>query len=154
MDTATFQQRLRDATRMVIDFTREHCFNDLPVEYAYIITPNSQTVDPADEHLTEREIAVLQEWNRYEDVPLTADETIALLLYDGKVPVWIDITVRATIEDLTVLQLFCSRRLRKDKDLMHQPGLPPFHIQVAVPPDYQKGVLFDVNWRMKWYGRP
>jgi hypothetical protein len=130
MDIATFHQRLRDATQIVIDFTREHCFNELPEEYAYIITPNSRTVDPAEEYLTEHEIAVLQEWNRYEDVPLTAEEAIALLLHDGKVPVWIDITVRAAAGDLTVLRLFCSRRLREDKDLMHQPGVPPFHIQV------------------------
>jgi hypothetical protein len=151
MDKATFLQHLQTASGMVAAFTREHCYNDLPPEYLYIITPNSRTVEPEDEHLTETEITVLQEWNRQENQHLTAGQVVDLLWQDGKVPVWIDMTITEATAGQTIMDLYCSRRLRDDKDLMHGPVAPPFHIQVTLPPDYQKGVLFDVNWKKYWF---
>lgn len=151
MDKTTFLQHLQTATQMVVALTREHCFNDLPPQYRYIITPNALTVPPGDEHLTGAEITVLQEWNRYEDELLTAGQVADLLWQDGKVPVWIDTTVKEVPADQTILDLYCSRRLRDDKDLMHGPVAAPFHILVSLPPDYQKGVLFDVNWKKVWF---
>lgn len=153
MDKATFYQHLETATQMVINFTRQYCVNELPSAYLYFITPNARTVDLGDEHLTEKERTILQEWNQYEDVPLMADRVVELLHRDGKVPVWIDVTVTATTPNHTFFQLLCSRRIREDKDLMHQPVVPPFHIQVALPPDYQERVLFDVNWKKHWFAR-
>ena len=151
MEKSSFLQNLQTATSMVEAFTRKHCFNELPPEYRYTITPNSRTVTPGDEHLTETEIAVLQEWNRHEDKHLTAEQVIDLFWQDGKVPVWIDTIVKEVTASQTILDLYCSRRLRDDKDLMHGPVAPPFHIQVCLPPDYQKGVLFDVNWKKYWF---
>lgn len=141
----TFRQHLQTATEIVLEFTRKHCFNDLPGEYGYVITPHARTADPADEHLTATEIAVLGEWNRHEE------QAVELLWHEGKVPVWIDTTVREVTTEVTILELFCSRRLRGDEELMHGPIAPPFHVQVALPPDYQKGVLFDVNWKKYWF---
>jgi hypothetical protein len=151
MDKATFHQNLQTATQMVGELTRQHCFNDLPNEYCYVITPNSRTMDLTDERLIATEKAVLKEWNKHKEVRLTAEKAVELLWHDGMVPVWIDTTVAEVTDKETILELFCSRRLREDKDLMHGPIVPPFHIQVALPPDYQKGVLFDVNWKKHWF---
>lgn len=147
MEKKTFHLHLQTATEIVVEFTRKHCFNDLPGEYRYVIAPHGRTVDPRGEHLSVVEISVLEEWNLHEDEPLMAEQAVELLWHEGKVPVWIDTTVREVTTEVTILELFCSRRLRGDEELMHGPIAPPFHVQVVLPPDYQKGVLFDVNWK-------
>lgn len=149
MDKVKFKYHLDEATSRLIDFTRTLCYNDiLNNNYKYIITPNSRTVD---EHLNDREIAVLKIWNQFEGQLLTANQVVDLFHHDNKIPVWIDMTVYEVRQDLTVIDLFCSRRLREENELMH-PELPPFHLQVAMPPDGLKVEIegkFDVNWQKK-----
>ena len=87
-------------------------------------------------------------WNQYEGQELTSEKIVELLVHGGKVPVWIDLTVRKVTPEHTVLELYCCRRLRADDELMHKP-IAPFSMKVARPPDYQKDVLFDVNWKMR-----
>jgi hypothetical protein len=60
-------------------------------------------------------------------------------------------TVYETRSDLTFIDLFCSRRFREEKELMHQ-GLHPFHLQVSIPTDSFKKEIdgkFDVNWKKR-----
>jgi hypothetical protein len=73
-------------------------------------------VDPGDEHLTDTEIAVHREWCRHEGKALTAVHAVKLLWYDRKGPVWIDITVKEVNTEVTILELFCCRRLREMKN--------------------------------------
>ena len=149
MDKEKFRRHLDEATKRLIDFTRTLCYNDFSDTFQYIITPNSRIVDKDDEHLNEKEISVLKSWNKYEGQLLTANQVIDLFHHDNKVPVWIDTSVYESRPDLTVIDLFCSRRLREEKDLMH-PGLHPFHLQVSMPPNNLKIEIngkFDVNWK-------
>ena len=151
MDKEKFRQHLDEATKRLIDFAKTLCHNDFSDNYKYIITPNSRTVAQEDQHLNEMEISVLTTWNKYEGQLLTANQIIDLFHHDNKVPVWINTSVYETRPDLTVIDLFCSRRLREEGELMH-PGLPPFHLQVATPPDNLKVEIdgkFDVNWKKK-----
>lgn len=149
MDKVKFRHHLDEATKHLIDFSKTLCYNDFSDNYKYIITPNSRTVTKNNEHLNEKEISVLKSWNKLEGQLLTADEIIDLFHHDNKVPVWVNTTVYEARPDLTVIDLFCSRRLREEKELRHQ-GLHPFHLQVATPPDNLKlGIegKFDVNWK-------
>lgn len=151
MEKVKFKYHLDEATKRLIQFTKTLCYNDLVENYRYIITPNSRTVATDDEHLNQTEIAVLKSWNQYEGKHLTASEVVDLFHHNNKVPVWIDMTVYEARPDMTVIDLFCSRRLREENDLMH-PGLPPFHLQVATPPDslkVERDGKFDVNWKKK-----
>ena len=151
MDKVKFRYHLDKATKQLIDFTRTLCYNDFSDSFKYIITPNSRTVDKDDEHLNEKEISVLKSWNKFEGQLLTATEVVDLFHHDNKAPVWIDMTVYEARPDLTVIDLFCSRRLREEEELMYQ-GLHPFHLQVATPPDFSKVEIdgkFDVNWKKK-----
>lgn len=151
MDKEKFRRHFDEATKRLIDFTKTLCFNDFSDNYKYVITPNSRTVDEDHEHLNEKEISVLTSWNKYEGQLLTANQIVDLFHHDNQVPVWVDISVCEARPDLTVIDLFCSRRLREENELMH-PGLPPFHLQVAIPPDNLKAEIegkFDVNWRKK-----
>lgn len=151
MDKIKFRYHLDEATKQLIVMTKTLCYNDFSDNYNYILTPNLRTVDKDDKHLNEKEISVLNSWNKFEGKLLTATEVVDLINHDNKVPVWIDMTVYEARPDLTVIDLFCSRRLREEKELMHQ-GLHPFHVQVATPPDSLKVEIdgkFDVNWKMK-----
>jgi hypothetical protein len=151
MDKEKFRRHLDEATKRLIDFTRTLCYNDFSDNYKYTITPNSRAVAKGDEHLSEMEISVLSTWNKYQGQLLTANQIVDLFHHDNKVPVWVDASVCEALPDLTIIDLFCSRRLREEKELMH-PGLPPFHLQVATPPDNLKEEInskFDVNWKKK-----
>jgi hypothetical protein len=151
MEKEKFRRHLDDATSYLIDFTKTLCYNDFSDNYKYIITPNSRIVAKDDEYLTEKEISVLNTWNKYEGQLLTANQVVDLFHHNNKVPVWVDISVYESQPDLTVIDLFCCRRLREEKELMH-PGVPPFHLQVQIPPDHlkiERGGKFDVNWKKK-----
>lgn len=148
MDKLKFKHHLSEATKLLFEFTKTLCYNDLKDNCQYLITPNSRTVD---EHLSEEEILILKKWNRYEGKLLTDNQIIDLLHHHNKVPVWIDMTIYEARPDVTVIDLFCSRRLRDETELMH-PGVPPFHVQVSIPPDNLKVEIngrFDVNWKKK-----
>ena len=135
---------------MLVDFTKTLCYNEIVHNYKYRITPNSRTVDKDDEHLTDSEIAVLNIWNKYENSFLTADQIVDLFNHDNKVPVWVDMTIYEARQEVTIIDLFCSRRLRDDNELYHQGQIMPFHLQVATPPDHLKveeNGKFDVNWK-------
>ena len=149
MDKVKFKYHLDEATKRLIEFTETLCYNDLKNNYRYLITPNSRTVAKYDEHLNKKDMSVLKTWNEYEGQLLTANQIVELFHHDNKVPVWVDMTVYEARQDMTVIDLFCSRRLREEDELMY-PGLPPFHLQVATPPDSLKVVRdgkFDVNWK-------
>lgn len=149
MDNKKFRRHLEEATKRLIEFTKTNCFNDFSGNYKYIITPHSRTVAEEEEHLNPKEISVLTSWNKCEGELLTANQVVELFHHDNKVPVWIDASVYEARPDLTVIDLFCSRRLREESELMH-PGCPPFHLQVFIPPDNLRTEpegKFDVNWR-------
>lgn len=151
MDKEKFKYHLNEATKRLIGFTETLCHNDLKGNYRYLITPNLRKVAKDDEHLNEKEISVLKTWNEYEGQHLTANQIVDLFHHSSKVPVWVDMKVYESRPDLTVIDLFCSRRLREENELMH-PGFPPFHLQVSIPPDNLKveiGGKFDVNWKKK-----
>ena len=153
MDKEKFRRHLDEATERLIDFTQTLCHNDFSDTFHYIITPDLRIVEKDDEHLNEKEISVLNTWNKYEGQLLTANQVVDLFHHENKVPVWIDISVYESRPDLTVIDLFCSRRLREEQDLKHQ-GLHPFHLRVAIPPDSLRVEIdgkFDVNWKRKMH---
>jgi hypothetical protein len=148
MDKLKFKHHLSEATKLLFELTKTLCYNDLHDNCQYLITPNSRTVDG---HLNEEEILILKKWNQYKGQLLTAGQIVDLFHHDNKVPVWIDMTIYEARPDLTVINLFCSRRLRDETELMH-PGIPPFHVLVSIPPDNLKAEInerFDVNWKKR-----
>jgi hypothetical protein len=150
MDKSIFRQHLNEATKLLVDFTKTLCFNNIADNYKYRIIPNSREVDKKDTHLTKSEIAILNIWNQYGNSILTADKVVDLFHHDNKVPVWINITIYEAKQGITIIDLFCSRRFRDDNELYHQGPIMPFHLLVAMPPDQLKvenDSKFDVNWK-------
>ena len=152
MDKIIFKQHLDEATTMLVDFTKELCYNNIADRYKYRITPNSRIVDKDNEYLIGSEIAILKVWNKYENQTLCVEQVVDLLHHNNKVPVWIDTTIYEARQDLTIINLLCSRRLRGDRELYHQGQIMPFHLLVAMPSDHlkiEKDGKFDVNWKKR-----
>jgi hypothetical protein len=153
MDKETFRQHLDEATTKLVDFTKTLCYNDIADKYGYRIIPSCRLVDAGDTHLTTTEIAVLKTWNEYKNKTLTSGQIVDLLYHDNKVPVWINMTIYEARKDLTIIDLFCSRRLRNDNELYHQGQIMPFHLQVPIPPaklKIEKEGKFDINWQKRF----
>ena len=152
MNKEKFAENLNRATELVIDFTKTLCYNNFSSTYKYIITPNSTTIDKDDKHLNESEILFLSNLNKNKSNLLSQEQVVDLLNQENTVPIWINISVCQSRTDLTVIDLLCSRRLREEKELMN-PGIPPFHLQVATPNNFsgiEKDGKFDVNWRQHY----
>ena len=150
MDKIVFKQHLDEATIMLIDFSKQLCYNDFAETYKYIITPEMRITDNDDRYMNDKEIAVLRDWNKYENKLLEASQIVDLFNQDGKLPVWIDMSVYETRPSLTIIDLFCCTRLRDDDELYYQGQIMPFHLQVAIPPNHlkvEKDGKFDINWK-------
>lgn len=151
MDRVKFREHLIEGTEFLLSVTREKCFNNISSNVQYIIVPNSRTVAENDEHLTEEERSVLINWNTFKDEALSGEEVVQLLHHNNRVPVWIDMCVIEARKKMTLIELFLSRRLRSEEELMHQ-GLHPFSFKVTIPGDeryIRKDGKIDVNWEIK-----
>ena len=147
MKKEKFKSQLEQTTEKLVEFTREYCFNDFSNNYSYIIVPNVRTTD---KHLNKLEITTLKKWNKKKNKRLSFNEVVDLLHNDNKVPLWINISIYESSAEETTLELFCSRRLREEKELMHLNQIPPFNLQVPLTTSYfvrDKKEKFDVNWR-------
>lgn len=148
MEKEKFEKQLREATIEVVNFTLRYCSNELCENYEYVIVPN---VRDKSGHLNKEELKTLSLWNKKQNKRLPFEQVINLLYNNGRVPLWINITVYQSLGSMTVIELLCSRRLREEQELMHKDKIPPFNILISLPPAYNgvQDVKFDVNWRTK-----
>jgi hypothetical protein len=148
METSKFKQHLENSLKLLLDITRLNCYNKISENFSFIIEPSGREFHDG---LTDFEKKNLVSLNKYANKLLTADQVVDLLCHNDEVPLWINTTVYESKEDLTVIHLFCSRRLRHDNELFHQAvKYPPFNVLVWVPPDPLKKEIdgkFDINWK-------
>jgi len=139
MDKQKFKQHLDDSLRFLVELTGRWCFNEFSDNYKFSITPNSRTPHSG---LNKDEIRMLRLFNTYEGILFSRDEVIDLLHHNNKVPLWINTTIYESLPDLTIVNLFCSRRFREDKDLLYfVDKYAPFHLLVPVPFEYSSSKL-------------
>jgi hypothetical protein len=148
MDTSKFKEHLDNSLKLLLDITRQHCYNNFSENFSFIIEPSGREFH---EGLSAFEKKNLIKLNRYADKLLTVDQVVDLLCHDNKVPLWINTTVYESKEKLTVIHLFCSRRLRHDNELFYNAvKYPPFNTLVPLPPDPLRKDIngkFDINWK-------
>ena len=148
MNTSKFKDHLDKSLEWLLTITREYCYNELSNHIKFIIEPSGLDFHDG---LNDFEKKNLINLNRYGDKLLAAEQVIALLCHDDKVPLWINTTVYESRAELTVIHLFCSRRLRQDSELFHQAvKYPPFNTLVPLPPDSLRKEIngkFDINWK-------
>ncbi|MDB5283206.1 MAG: hypothetical protein JWO06_2281 [Bacteroidota bacterium] len=146
MNKQKFKNRLDDSVKLLLAFTGNYCFNELSENCVFTITPNVRIPGA---HLNAREISLLNTINTNNGKLYSAGEVVDLLWQDGKVPLWINTSAYSSKPEVTIINLNCSRRLRREDDLntsAHQ--YPPFHPGVIQPPDFLKtgNGKYDINW--------
>lgn len=152
MDRDTFEERLRTVARKVVCFAREHVRQPLPDAVAFRVRPNQSFDDNPrvgdevvfpDESLNEGEFLG----------PWTAEDAVAYMWRDGKVPEWVDAAVESEDGRCSLIGLRCCGRFTASEGLLyHRPGgLVPFSIKSPVlPPGWESGEVsgrFDIHWR-------
>jgi hypothetical protein len=148
MELSIFKQNLEHSLTLLLNITRQECYNDIAENFKFIIEPSGKEFHDG---LNSYEKQNLLKLNQYRGRVLVVGQILDLLCHDNKVPLWINATVYETKENLTVIHLLCSRRLRHNGELFHQAvQYPPFNVLVPLPPDsLRKGIdnKFDINWK-------
>ena len=150
MNISLFKEHLDNSLKLLVDITRQHCYNNISDNFKFLIQPSRSDFHNG---LNDYEKNNLVRLNKFLDKHLSIEQVIDLLYHDNKVPLWINTTVYESKNDLTVIHLFCSRRLRSDKELFHKAvKFPPFNVLVPIPPDPLRKDIdgkFDINWKKK-----
>jgi hypothetical protein len=148
MDKETFITRLIEASNSALKLAREFTFNEIAENLIYKIKPSS--LDLSD-HLTDLEKENLSNRKKELNKKLTVNEVTDRLMFENKVPVWINCSVIGSTKKRTTIELFTSRRFRDDSELYHKmETYPPFHAVIMNPPYlFDNKEKFDVNWRKK-----
>ena len=85
---------------------------------------------------------------------INADMVVETLLRNGKVPVWIDISVTAVRKRSTILTLLCAGRYSDDTNELyyHEQGNGSFGVKSPnLPINYKKGEKFWLPGTRKWF---
>jgi hypothetical protein len=139
VDRDVFEQRLRTAARLTVEFGRRFVRQSLPDAVAFRVYPNQSYDDNprvGDEVVFPDDS--LPEGRSHG--PWSAAEVVALLWRDGKVPEWIDAVVEAEDGTRSVIGLRCCGRFTAQEELLYHRypnGVPPFSI---------KGPSFPIGW--------
>ena len=136
---------LAHASNLSLDLAKRYVADNLPGNFKYSVRLNVSEDD-----ISLKQFDIYPADNDKTVDLITADKVISLLCRNGKVPVWIDISVKHTYEDLTVFELMCAGRYAADEKEFYylKAGTGPFGIKSpALPIDYMEGVKFNLKAR-------
>jgi hypothetical protein len=154
VDRSTFETRLWMASQQAVQFARQYVCEVLPDDVVFLVYPNQSCDDNPrvgdeavfpDESLPE---------GRYHG-PWQVDEVLSFLWRDGKVPEWIDISVKGVSTHHTVVRLRCCGRFTGQGDLLYHRngGVPPFSVKSPyLPPGWESveaSGRFSLDWRQQ-----
>ena len=129
MEKDEFRAYLIAASYRAIKFARKSTKKELPCEFVYDVELNQSMDDGAGEEFVcypeDVDKIYLQQ---------SADDVVSLLVRDGKVPVWIDISVKSRLKQTTTLRLVCAGRFTSKKERMYYSnvGQGPFGIKIPI----------------------
>jgi hypothetical protein len=148
MDASKFRQHLDKSLVLLLDITKQLCYNEISENFKFIIHPSGREFHDGLNAFEKKNLIKL---NSYADKLLNVDQVVNLLCHGDKVPLWINTTVYESREHLTVIHLLCSRRVRHDNELFYKAvEYPPFNVMVPLPPDPLRKDIngkFDINWK-------
>jgi len=156
MEREKFIEHFRKSTELLVDFTKQHCYNDFVENYLFIVKANGSDFHDGLNEFEKKNLKIL---NRYAKKVLAFDQVVELLHRENQVPLWINMSIYESKSNATIFELICSRRLRPDEKLFYKAvKYPPFNVKVPIPPDVAInsdllrngiGEKFDVNWRKR-----
>lgn len=139
MQEQEFARRLRAATDQLLEYLRPDCDVVLPDEAVYNVQLNCSYDGHADPEL-EAVYPADSEPGKFDALrECSADQAVTALCRDGRIPVWINMTVLGETGTATIVQLTCAGRYTADETrFYHQDrGHPPFAFKADAPPNSQ-----------------
>jgi len=129
MEREEFKIYLIAASYLAIQGVKIIAKEKCPCEFIYDIELN-QSADVR----TDKEFIYYPEDDGKVYLQQSVDDAVTLLVRDGKIPVWIDIFVKASTSKTTTLQLECAGRFTNQKAQMYYSpqGYGPFGIKNLV----------------------
>ena len=147
MTKSEFQTLLSHSSYVAIDFARTYVMDNLPNDFRYSVRLNASTDD-----INLKQFDIYPSDNDKTIDFITADKVINLLNRNGKVPVWIDISVEYVHKKFTVFQLLCAGRYSADENEFYylKAGTGPFGIKSpTLPIGYVEGDKFNLKSKPK-----
>ncbi len=147
MTKSEFQTLLSYSSNITLDFARTHVTDNLPNDFRYSVRLNASVDD-----INLKQFDIYPSDNGKIIDFITAERVINLLNRNGKVPVWIDISIEYVHKNFTVFQLLCAGRYSADENEFYylKGGTGPFGIKrPTLPIDYVEGVKFDLKSKPK-----
>ncbi len=147
-----FRQNLERGTEAVRRNIALFCWNDVEVENRYFVLLNSSfdgnPLAPGEHIFPDHERSQTDT-----QVARTADEVVARLWRDGKIPEWIDITPYEAARDFLCFELRCCGRFTEvETHLYHrQEGYPPFHVFGPIQPVGYRDLKLDGKFDLHCY---
>lgn len=138
-----FLKLLRHSTSAANDFAKKYVLDELPERYKYYVILNASF-----DHLCPGQFDTYPDDNGKIVDFVDEDEVIALLCRNGKVPVWIDISVESVYESQTIFKLLCAGRYSDNENEFYyeKRGTGPFGIKSPnLPIDYVEGRKFKLK---------
>ena len=154
MDRETFEERLHAAARWAVACARHYVRQLLPDEAAFLVLPNrSYDGNPrvGDEEVFPGESLP----DGQSCGPWSAAEVVAFLWRSGKVPEWIDVSVRAEDGLRSLVELRCCGRFTASEELLYHryEGIPPFSVKSPYLPPGWESVEASGRFDLYWEGR-
>lgn len=147
MTKSEFQNLLSHSSNVALDFARTFVTNNLPNDFRYSVRLNTSTDD-----INLKQFDIYPADNGKIVDFISADKVINLLNRNGKVPVWIDISVEHVYKKYTVFQLLCAGRYSADENEFYylKGGTGPFGIKSPTfPIEYIEGIKFNLKSKPK-----
>ncbi len=143
MTKSEFQILLSHSSDIALDFARTYVTDNMPNDFRYSVRLNVSTDD-----INLKQFDIYPSDNDKIIHFITVDKVISLLNRNGKVPVWIDISVECIHKNFTVLQLLCAGRYSADENEFYylKDGTGPFGIKSpTLPINYVEGIKFNLK---------
>ncbi len=149
MEKPLLRRQLERATEIAIEFARRYCHQRLLGPAVYRVLPNQSF----DENRSPDEVVFPDEAGAALDAtPWSGDRVVDWLWRDGRVPVWVDISVFDERSSEVVVQLLCAGRWSANPERLHYEldgHRSPFGIKSPpLPRAWQDGDQFDIGWHV------
>jgi hypothetical protein len=143
MEKTDFHSLLLAVTESAINFAKRYVSDEIPPKCRYDVQLN---FSQDSETLTQFDLYP-EDYGKQFDA-LGADAVVDLLYRKGKIPVWIDISVKAVSSETTTLRLLCAGRYSDDPGEFYyeSSGSGPFGIKSPnFPPGFEEGQKFSLS---------
>lgn len=147
MTKSEFQTLLFQSSNRALDFARTYVADNLPNDFRYSVHLNASNDD-----INLKQFDLYPSGNDKIVDFITEEKVVSLLNRNGKVPVWIDISVEYVHKNFTVFQLLCAGRYSDDENEFYylKGRTGPFGIKSpSLPFDYVEGVKFKLKSKPK-----